>query len=274
MSAAASADPAARATLRASIEDEANRTVAESARAMSDAIVARHKDCIVATLFYGSCLRPPNPGDPREIGPGGRDERLMDFYAVVDDLRLANGGVLGALGNRLLAPNVFYLEAPHDGGRVRCKYAVLTLAQLRRGVAAGTLQNYFWGRFCQPTVVTFAGGAGMRDALIDILAQAVVSAVASTAPVFDEPFTAADLWTRTLRESYGAELRPESAERPRQVHDADAARYAAITPAALAAAGLPATPDAFQRFAPAPDARRRAAPRGGAGGCAGGGERR
>ncbi|TWS96840.1 hypothetical protein [Reyranella sp. CPCC 100927] len=237
------------ATLRALLAREANQTVSAAARAMSDAIVARHKSCLLATLFYGSCLRPADDGDGTVVGPGRAEERLMDFYAVVDDVRRANTGALAALGNRFLPPNVFYLEVPYDGTRVRCKYAIVTLAQFRRLVKEDTLQNYFWGRFCQPTAVPFAR-SGMRDALVESLADAVTTAVKTTAPLFATSFSARDLWVRVFSESYGAELRPESAERPAHVHDAHAARYTELTPAALAAAGFPSVSDADGRFAP------------------------
>lgn len=259
MTAATMARGDARAMLRTLLAHEANQTVSAAARAMSDAIVTRHKDCLLATLFYGSCLRPADEGGDTVVGPGRAEERLMDFYAIVDDLRRANGGALSALGNRMLPPNVFYLEVPHDGGRVRCKYAIVTLAQFQRLVTEDTLQNYFWGRFCQPTAVPFAR-TGMRDAMVESLADAVTTAVKVTAPLFDAPFSARDLWVRAFSESYGAELRPESAERPAHVHDAHDVRYAALTPAALAAAGIPAAIDADGRFTPVIDgaARRRA----------------
>lgn len=244
----------ARAALAALLAREADQTVDAAARAMSDAIVARHKDCLVATLFYGSCLRPLDESPAVTVGPGGDAERLMDFYAIVHDLRRANGGRLAALGNQLLPPNVFYLEVPHDGGRVRCKYAIVTLAQFRRLVRADIRQNYFWGRFCQPTAVPFARGAGTRDALVEALAEAVIAATTATAPLFDAPFSARDLWVRALAESYAAELRPESPERPAQVHDAHAARYAALTPLALAAAGFAAALAPDGRFAAVADA--------------------
>jgi hypothetical protein len=249
-----------RAALRALLACEAGQTVSTAARAMSDAIVARHKDCLVATLFYGSCLRPAHDNGSTVVGPGGAGEQLMDFYAVVDNLRRANRGLVSALGNRLLPPNVFYLEVPFDGSRVRCKYAIVTLEQFRRLVRPDTTQNYFWGRFCQPTAVPFARGAGTRDTLVEMLADAVITTVGTVAPLLEAPFTARDLWVRALAESYGAELRPESAARPGQVHDAHAGRYAALTPVALAAAGFAATSDADGRFAPVADerARRRA----------------
>jgi len=247
----------ARSMLRTLLAREANQTVSAAARAMSDAIVTRHKDCLLATLFYGSCLRPADEGGDAVVGPGRAEERLMDFYAIVDDLRRANGGTLAAFGNRVLPPNVFYLEVPYDGGRVRCKYAIVTLAQFQRLVKEDTLQNYFWGRFCQPTAVPFAR-TGMRDALTEALADAVITAVKTTAPLFAAPFSARDLWVRVFSESYGAELRPESAERPAHVHDAHDARYAALTPAALAAADFPSATDTDGRFAPVADSDARA----------------
>jgi hypothetical protein len=244
----------ARAALRVVLARDADQTLSAAARAMSDAIVARHKDCLVGTLFYGSCLRPIADGDATVVGPGKAGDQLMDFYAIVDDLRRANSGFVAALGNRLLPPNVFYLEVPHDGGRVRCKYAVVTLAQFRRLVGAATLQNYFWGRFCQPTAVAFARG-GARAILVEALADAVITTVRVTAPLFGSRFTTRDLWIRAIAESYGAELRPESAKRPAQVHDAYARRYALLTPLALAAAGFATLPDSEGYFAPVADSR-------------------
>lgn len=227
-----------RAELLALVAAEADRDVGAEARAMSAAIAARHKDCIQATLFYGSCLRPPNPDDPREVGPGGTDERVMDFYAVVDDLRRANRGALSTLGNRLLPPNVFFFEVAHGAGRIRCKYAVVSLEQLRRRTAAATAENYFWGRFCQPTAVPYARNAAVRAAVVAALAEASASMAAAAAPLMDGPFAPRDLWVRALAESYRAELRAEGPERARHVHDADPARYAAFAAPALAAAGI------------------------------------
>ena len=119
-----------RAALLATIAAETRRAVSAEATALSDALRARHGATVRATLFYGSCLRPPTPD---ALGPGGADERLYDFYLLVDDLRAANGGALRALGNRLLPPNVYFLQTPFGAGTLRCKYAVLTLEQFAEG---------------------------------------------------------------------------------------------------------------------------------------------
>lgn len=247
-----------RTDLEILITQEAIQPVSAEAGAIADALARRHGPHLVGVLFYGSCLRPPS--GPDEVGPGGEDERLFDFYAVVDDLRSANDGALAALGNRLLPPNVFYLEVPFGTARVRTKYAVVSFEQLRHGVSTAHFHNYFWGRFCQPTTIPWARDVRARHALIELLAGAVVTMVRLAAPLVPERFTADLLWTRAFTESYRCELRPESAERPAQIFRANAARYRALTPLALAAAGYDAAaaPDGTLTLPLSADERRRA----------------
>lgn len=225
-----------RAALLTAIAAETRRAVSAEALALSDALRAKHGAPTIATLFYGSCLRPPTPD---ALGPGGADERLYDFYLLVDDLRAANGSSLRAFGNRVLPPNVYFLQTPFGSGTVRCKYAVLTLAQFAEGCSARYFHNYFWGRFAQPAAVAFARDEDTRVAIDAALAEAVATLIGRAAPLLDAPFAPADLWTRAFAESYRCELRPETPERAGQIYRADATRYDAITADALTAAGLP-----------------------------------
>lgn len=228
--------PSGRAALLTTIAAETRRAVSAEAMALSEALRAKHGATVVATLFYGSCLRPPTQD---AIGPGGADERLYDFYLLVDDLRAANGGGLRALGNKLLPPNVYFLQTPFGHGAVRCKYAVLTLQQFAEGCSTKYFHNYFWGRFAQPAAAPFARDEATRNAIDAALVDAVATLIGRAAPLLDTPFTAADLWTRAFAESYRCELRPETPERAGQIYRADAARYDAIATDALAAARLP-----------------------------------
>ena len=50
-----------RAALLATIAAETRRAVSAEATALSDALRAKHGETVRATLFYGSCLRPPTP---------------------------------------------------------------------------------------------------------------------------------------------------------------------------------------------------------------------
>lgn len=241
-----------RAALLQAIAAETARAPSAEAMALSDALRAKHGPTVRATLFYGSCLRPPTQD---AIGPGGADERLYDFYLLVDDLRAANGGALRAMANRLLPPNIYFLQAPFDAGTVRCKYAVLTVSQFAEGCSRGYFHNYFWGRFAQPAAMPWARDDATRQSLNEALADAVATLVGRTAPLFEAPFTPADLWIRAFAESYRCELRPEKPERAAQIFRADAARYEALTEDALAAAGLPAIRTG-ERLMPAGDAGR------------------
>lgn len=220
----------ARDALHRLVEAEANQRVSEAATAISQALLARFRGGALATLFYGSCLRTP--------AAGASDDRIYDFYVVVEDLRVANGGALSAWGNRVLPPNVFRLDLPSADGILRCKYGVVGLAQLRHAVSPAARDSYFWARLCQPTAVVFARGAAMRREIVTLLAEAVATAAAATAPSFGRRFTARELWQRVFSESYGRELRPESAQRVASLHDLQAPRFAVIMRFALDAAGF------------------------------------
>ncbi len=220
----------ARAALMRMVEAEAGQRIGEAATAINQALLARFKGGALATLFYGSCLRTPMSG--------AADDRIHDFYVVVDDLRAANGSALGAWGNRVLPPNVYRLELTTDAGTLRCKYGVVGLAQLRQAVSAGARDSYFWARLCQPTAVPFARGAAMRREIVALLAEAVATAAAAAAPSYVRRFTSRELWQRVFAESYGRELRPERAERVASLHDLQAPRFAVITRFALDAAGF------------------------------------
>jgi hypothetical protein len=229
----------ARSVLLAQVSAETARPVSGEAQALSDALRARHGANVAATLFYGSCLRPPATD---ALGPGGADERLYDFYLIVDDLRAANSNVALALGNRILPPNIFYIDAPFAEGKVRAKYAVVTLAQFVHGCSARHFHNYFWGRFAQPAAVPFARDDATKAALDAALADAIVTLLGHTAPLLGSRFSAEQLWSRGFAESYRCELRPESSARALQLFAADALRYTALALPGLQAAGIAAQP--------------------------------
>lgn len=220
----------ARAALHRLVEAEAEQRIGEAATAINQALLARFRGGALATLFYGSCLRTPATGPD--------DQRIYDFYVVVEDLRAANTSALGAWGNRVLPPNVFRLDVRSDAGTLRCKYGVVGLAQLRHAVSSEARDSYFWARLCQPTAVPFARGAAMRREIVALLAEAMVTAAAATAPSFGRRFTARELWRRVFAESYGRELRPESAEHVAALHDLQAPRFAVVTRFVLDAAGF------------------------------------
>jgi hypothetical protein len=186
--------------------------------AVADAARRRHGPGIAAVLFYGSCLR-----EADDLG------KIADLYLLADSYGQVHRGLAMRALNRLLPPNVYYIEAPFDGRTARAKYAILTLAQLERLVGPQTLQSYFWARFAQPTIVLWARAPTIRDRVVRALAQAVVTTASEARPLLDAPAASDDLWARAFCEAYRTELRAESPERAAALYEAFAERYDAIT---------------------------------------------
>jgi hypothetical protein len=228
-----------RVRVEAWIAREVAQPVHPAALAIVDAIRPRH-GAIAAILFYGSCLRQPAEAS---MPPDG----ILDFYVVVDGYRGAYASRLLALANAILPPNVFHVMAPWNGQSVRAKYAVISMAQFRRGLSPASLQTSLWARFAQPSRIVWVRDQAARRAIETALAEAVVTMVAAVAPLLDRDTDAEHLWLRAFRETYRAELRTEDAERARHLYESDRARYDTITPWALAAADMVGSATSAQR---------------------------
>ena len=190
----------------------------QSIVAVANAARRRHGSGIAAVLYYGSCLR---SGD--DVGS------MVDLYLLTDSYQKVHRGPFMRMLNRLLPPNVYYIEAPFAGRTVRAKYALLTLEQLERLVEQRTLQSYFWARFAQPTVVLWARGPAIRERVTRALATAVVTTARETRHLLHPDATPHTLWSRAFREAYRTELRAEAPERGMALYEAFAARYDTIT---------------------------------------------
>jgi hypothetical protein len=164
----------------------------------------------------------------------------MDFYVVVDRYRDAYPGGLLALANQVLPPNVFHVTTRWRGEPVQAKYAVVSMAQFRRGLSRASFQTSLFARFAQPCRLVWARDPQARAAIGTALADAVITMVAAVAPLLEPGVDAEQLWLRGFRETYRAELRTEGAARARDLYESARERYDVITPWALAAAGIAA----------------------------------
>jgi hypothetical protein len=113
--------------------------------------------------------------------------------------------------NRLLPPNVFYLEARVGDRVVRGKYAVLACRDLTRRTSARTFEPYFWARFAQPCAFIYAADDQVRRTVAAALSTAIRTAVGCGVPLVAPRFSSRELWTTMWSETYRAEVR---AERP------------------------------------------------------------
>lgn len=188
--------------------------------AVAEAAHRRHGHAIVAVLFYGSCLR--------EASDEGK---LVDLYLLADGYAGVHRSWFARALNRLLPPNVYYIEVPFEGRIVGAKYAIVTLGQFETLVHHRTLQPYFWGRFAQPTVILWVRDESIRLRVQAALGQAVMSMIGETLPLMPGGRTPAELWTRAFMETYQTELRAESADQAQRLYRAFADRYDRITQA-------------------------------------------
>jgi hypothetical protein len=217
-------------TLERTIRDELAQPVPPGAHLLVERLRERYGPALRAVLLYGSCLR---HHDDRES--------LLDLYALVGGYRAAYRGRTLAAMNRLLPPNVFYLEVPGPQHAVRAKYAVLALGDLARLVSPRTFEPYFWARFAQPCALVWAADELTRNAVAAALAAAVTTFVRRGAPLVGSPFDARELWTATWQATYGAEVRPERPGATDALYAAAADRYERVTALALPALPWPAT---------------------------------
>lgn len=216
-------------TLRACIAAELDTPAGPAVQAVADAIRSRHGGA-AAVVFYGSCLWKASVED---------SDSVLDFYLLVDRCRDAYGRWLLAAANRVLPPNVFYLELPWKGRTLRAKYAVVAVDQFRRGTSYRCFEPALWARFAQPARLVVARDGAARAVVVDSLCSAVAALVGHAAPLLGERLTAAALWAGAFRMTYRAELRAERGDRSQLVYAANRDRYDRLTGPALAAAGLP-----------------------------------
>ena len=210
------------AALRAIVAGELAAPADPAVAAVADAARAAHGPGVCAVLFYGSCRR-----------DGYREGLLVDLYLIVDDYVSVHRSRLMRWLNQLVPPNVYYVEAEHIGGKVRAKYALVSLGQLERLVSPATLNPYFWARFAQPTGLLWSRDPRVAAAIEGVLAQSILSTDRAVRPLVGAGADAVTLWSRALTESYRTELRAEKPQRAALIVAGDLERYRSVT-AALA----------------------------------------
>lgn len=204
--------PTGPAAIEAIIAADADQAVPPPILAIALAARARHGEAVAAVLAYGSCLR-----DGDDVG------KIVDLYLLTDG-PAERGWLLPRL-NRLLPPNVYYLEVPFGERRVRAKYALLDLARFGRLVTPAAFHPYFWARFAQPTALAWARDEESRARALAALAQAPRALFRAARPLLPERTTAPEFWTRAFAETYRTELRAERVGRAHELHATHAERY-------------------------------------------------
>ncbi len=197
--------------LHAALPDEVNAICGEVMRQFPET---------ESLLVYGSILR----GVPIH-------ETLTDVYAVVSSRRGVSPSTAGRFFGNLLPPNVYFVQAAHQGRVLHCKCTVVTAEAFSDFVSRDTRSPYFWARFSQPCVLAYARDSLARIRAVELVSQAVRSAYArakALAPQGDSLMQ----WKALYGETYRTEIRPESGNRAGEIVDRNRDYYLAATQAA------------------------------------------
>jgi len=223
----------ARSELETLVAAQFGREVSAGARALAAAARQRCPGAL-AVVFYGSCLR---------TAGADADDAVLDLYVLVDAYETTYDRPLLTWLNRLLPPNVFFLEAQCDEVTVRAKYAVVTLSSFVSFMTNATRESYFWGRFAQPSAVVYSASPEVLRELARGLATAVETFVLNALPLVARTFSAQELWVAGLCESYNTELRAEGPDRSQALFASFADYYEQATRLALTAMPFPIVGD-------------------------------
>lgn len=227
--------------LEAIVAAELNRPAPTAVTTFAKSLAARAGRGTAAVLFYGSALR-----DDALDG-------VLDFYVLADAGTWPQSR-LAAFAQRILPPNVGYMELAFEGRVLRAKYAVMTPAQFRQRMSPRSLDTTLWARFSQPCVcVHTRSPADARDVRAAVVA-AVATAAGWAAVLGPERGAAPEYWRALYARTYSAELRVESNSRGGDLVARAIERYEQILPAAWSAAGTPFAADADGALRPAMDA--------------------
>lgn len=196
---------------------ESQKEVPVQAIEAAQKIAQKFSGSVMGVLFYGSCLR-----------TGTIQDRVLDFYIIVDDYNRAYNNVLPAIGNSLVPPNVFYFEENCEGVTIRAKYAVLSLASLKHRCSSFCLNISIWARFCQPCRLLLEKDKATRDQILKAVTMACLTMIRETY-FFSKSEDSIDLWSNAFELTYRAELRSEKPGKGLELYKLDEARYNALT---------------------------------------------
>lgn len=187
----------------------------QSMRFESDAVVdafinqlkKKYGESIVAIVFYGSCARTKK-----------YDGAVLDFYVIVDQYIHAYTKKSHAILNKLLPPNVYFMQLHCNEQTYQAKYAVVSQTDLEQSTSKQAFHPYFWARFAQPFALVFAVDENITQWMIQIQTQAIHAFIHKTSSAVESTASNEVLWTAGLQLTYSAELRAEANNRPQLIY--------------------------------------------------------
>lgn len=212
--------------LHSLLASELGEAVPSPVQQLAAQLAGRVNGKAVAVLYYGSTLRT------------AALDGLLDFYVLLDSVFDWPGSRVAALANRVLPPNVGYVEGSFDGVALRAKYAVISMRQFESRVSDLSLDTTLWARFCQPCRCAWQRSAADGQRVAQAIGSAVVTAARWAAAHGPNQAHAGQYWSALFARTYATEIRVEGTDRSRGIVDCAAGRYARLLPLAWNAAGI------------------------------------
>ncbi|MBP6057573.1 MAG: acylglycerol kinase family protein [Nitrosomonas sp.] len=198
---------------------ESNKATSPDLVPLVDMLIMRFGESLDAVILYGSCLH----------SAISLDEGIVDLYVIVDNYHKAYPQRYLANLNAWLAPNVFYLEVPHQERILRAKYAVISTHDFERG-ARFWFHSYIWARFAQPSRLLYCRDDTVREHIYAALAHSVVTFLKSGVSALEAGILdVEEIWTRCLMLTYAAELRAERETRARHLAQTNLGAFTRLT---------------------------------------------
>jgi len=204
------------------IDQQTSRPAPPAVHGLADEIIKRYGQAVQAILFYGSCFR-----------SGDAYEGLVDLYVLVDTYRSAYQSPWPAFLNKLLPPNVFYLELEFEDRVIRSKYTVFSMSDFQQGTSMRWFHSYLWGRFAQPVGLVYVRNKQAAEMVKSALGQATLTFLTRAIPALASQFDARELWRTGLMLSYRSELRSERPEKLGLLFDTGRLYFEQLTAAAI-----------------------------------------
>lgn len=201
--------PERRAAFLAYIDSVLGLPVPDAAKRIAAALSGRYPGA--AIFLYGSGVSVSAGENPSDI--------LFDYYVIAPDYDGAIEDAFERLAARALPPNVYYVEIDAPEGRLRAKYALLSVAAFERLVSRRTFHSYFWARFAQPMRLASCPEA-LRQRMTEAVATAVETFLERAKGLAPEGAGWRAVWLAGMNASYRAELRAEGRGRAEMLIDA------------------------------------------------------
>lgn len=179
----------------------------------TESLVKKLSSQPLGILFYGSVLRNTDYNG------------ILDFYVITEKTINFSNSLLGRVGNKLLPPNVYYIEESYKNRTIRAKVAVLSYNQFLQRSTLDSRDTTIWARFCQPVRLVWVRDPDAADNILKAARQSVITASCWAALLGPHSGTAEDYWHSLFARTYKAELRVEKKNRSKNLLEKNEERY-------------------------------------------------